>query len=378
MEIRPYNLLKKNIDVLMGEALKNQVFTASSVGILMKENKAMVGNIFNYGFAGENKEIFPVDKRTVFDLASLTKPLVTSLCVLALMQEGKLDIDDKLDKFFKTTSSGLNNVKLLHLLTHSSGLPAHRLYYKKLVDFPEAERMELLIDWILTENLSFQPGIDNLYSDLGFILLGRIIEKLSGETLDQYWRRKIILPLDLDKGLFFANKRQKGTEVCVNTGTCSWSKIRLCGTVNDDNCRALGGVAGHAGLFGSAEALLSLCENIMLQFKGERQHPSYSSENLRKVLSNKQGSWRFGFDTPTGTLSSSGKHFSEMTVGHLGFTGTSFWIDLQRGIVVVLLTNRVLCGESLISIKRLRPCIHDTIMEYLTPAEEDSFKYPEE
>ncbi|MCP4337327.1 MAG: beta-lactamase family protein [Desulfobulbaceae bacterium] len=365
MEKRPYNLLKKNIDKLMEEALKKQVFTACSVGILIKEEKAMAGNIFNYGFAGENQEILPVDERTVFDLASLTKPLVTSLCVLVLMQEGKLDIDDTLDKFFNTGSSGHKNVTLIHLLTHSSGLPAHRPYYKKLVDFPGAERMELLIDWILTENLLFQPGIDNLYSDLGFILLGRIIEKVSGVKLDEYWRRKIIFPLDLEKGLFFASKRQKGTEVCVNTGKCSWSKIRLCGTVNDDNCRALGGVAGHAGLFGSAEALLSLCENIMLEFKGERQHPSYSSENLRKVLSNKQGPWRFGFDTPTGAFSSSGKHFSEMTVGHLGFTGTSFWIDLQRGIAIVLLTNRVLCGESLTTIKRLRPRIHDTIMEYL-------------
>lgn len=365
MEKRPYNLLHKNIDIIMDEALKKQVFTACSIGILMKEDKGVVGNIFNYGFGGENKETYPVDERTVFDLASLTKPLVTSLCVLALMQEGKLNIDDKLDKFFKMNSSGHKNITLLHLLTHSSGLPAHRLYYKKLVDFPGVERKKLLIDWILAENLIFKPGVDNLYSDLGFILLGIIIEKVSGVGLDEYWRRKIITPLDLDKGLFFASKRQKGTEVCVNTGTCSWSKIRLCGIVNDDNCRALGGVAGHAGLFGSTVALLSLCENIVLQFKGEREHPSYSSENLRKVLSNKIGPWRFGFDTPTGAFSSSGRYFSEMTVGHLGFTGTSFWIDFQRGIAIVLLTNRVICGENLTSIKRLRPLVHNTIMEFL-------------
>jgi len=365
MEKRPYNLLKKKIDELMKEALKNHVFTACSVGFFVRGNKTTEDNFFNYGFSGEKQEIFPVDERTVFDLASLTKPLVTSLSVLTLLEEGKLETNDKIGKFFKTSLSQHNEIKIQHLLTHSSGLPAHRKYDKKLLNLPCAERMDKCIDWILKENISSKPGDNNLYSDLGFILLGRLVEKISGEKLDEYWGRKIVTPLELDKGLFFASKRQIGSKVCVNTGTCSWSKKRLCGRVNDDNCRALGGVAGHAGLFGSAHALLSLCENILLQFKGDSQHPSYSSELLRKLLSNKEGPWIFGFDTPTGKFSSSGKHFSDMTVGHLGFTGTSFWIDLQRGIAIVLLTNRVNCGEKLTPIKRLRPLLHNTIMEFL-------------
>jgi CubicO group peptidase (beta-lactamase class C family) len=365
MEKRPYNLLKKNVDKLIDEALKNHVFTACSVGFFRKADTAIRGNIFNYGFTGEDQRIFPVDERTVFDLASLTKPLVTSLSVLALLEEGKLQLDDTIDKYFKTRLPGHKNVKILHLLTHSSGLPAHRPYYKKLIDLSQSKRENQVIDWILEEKLLFQPGADNLYSDLGFILLGRIIEKVSGSSLDEYWQAMITRPLGLDKGLFFDSKNKKGADVYVTTGKCPWSKIRLCGKVHDDNCRALGGVAGHAGLFGSAETLLSLCENVMLQFKGDRQHPSYSTENLNKVFSSKQGPWRFGFDTPTGGLSSSGKYFSDMTIGHLGFTGTSFWIDLQRGIAIVLLTNRVICGEKLTPIKRLRPLLHDTIMEFL-------------
>jgi len=365
MEKRPYNLLKKKIDELMEEALKSHVFTACSVGFFVRENKMIEGNIFNYGFSGEKQDIFPVDERTVFDLASLTKPIVTSLSVLSLLEEGKLKKNDKVGYFFKTSLSQHNEIKIKHLLTHSSGLPAHRTYYKNLLNLPYADRMDQCIDWILKENLLFKPGDNNLYSDLGFILLGKIIEKVSGEKLDEYWKRKIVISLELDKGLFFASKQKTGPKVCVNTGICSWSQERLCGTVNDDNCRALGGVAGHAGLFGSAHALLSLCENILLQFKGDSQHPSYSSELIRKLLSNKEGPWVFGFDTPTGNFSSSGKHFSDMTVGHLGFTGTSFWIDLQRGIAIVLLTNRVNCGENLTPIKKLRPLLHDTIMEFL-------------
>ena len=356
--------MKNKLDKIIHDGLKKRVFTACSVGYFIRKKKVTAGDIVHYGYAGFGQSNYPVDDKTVFDLASLTKPLVTSLSMLALMEEGKLKREDRLEKFFQKNLQGKENITLLNLLCHSSGLPAHRPYYKKLIDIPVSGRMAALIDWILAENLVFQPGTDNLYSDLCFILLGRIIEMVSGESLDEYWQRKIIKPLDLDRGLFFAGKRKKESLVYAATGRCSWSNKELCGLVNDDNCRTLGGVAGHAGLFGSAEALLSLCEEIVLQFWGEKQHASYSSENLRKALNNKQGNWIFGFDTPSG-ISSSGKHFSDMTIGHLGFTGTSFWIDLKRGIAIVLLTNRVSCGESLAPIKKIRPMVHDTIMELL-------------
>jgi CubicO group peptidase (beta-lactamase class C family) len=365
MEKRTNNLLKKKIDTLIYEALKKRVFTACSVGFIFNNNNTLEGDIFSYGYAGEVGRTFPVSEETIFDLASLTKPLVTSLSLLTLLEEGKLHLDDTIQKFFGTIPPDKKKITLFQLLTHSSGLPAHRPYYKKLMDYSLTERMERLTDWILAENLIFQPGTANLYSDLGFILLGRIIEAVSGDPLDEYWHKKIIKPLALEKGLFFANKLKKGSAVCAATGVCAWSKKTLCGTVHDDNCRALGGVAGHAGLFGTPKAVLSMCENIVLEFRGERQHPSYSSENLRKVFGNKHGTWSFGFDTPTSGCSSSGKYFSDLTVGHLGFTGTSFWIDLQCDIAVVFLTNRVFCGESPAPIRMLRPLLHDSIMEII-------------
>jgi len=365
MDILSDNLLVEKIGEIVDEALKNHVFTACSLGYFFKKEKEIKGNLLHYGFAGQEPEKISVDKNTVFDLASLTKPLVVSLCLLSLLEEGKLHIEDSLHKFFKTSIPGADQIQIFHLLTHSSGLPAHRPYFEKLIDIPKTQKKSILIEWIMAENLVFKPGTDNLYSDLGFILLGLIIEKISGESLDEYWRRNIIFPIGLEKSLFFANKGKKGNVVYAETGKCGWSKIRLYGTVNDDNCRALGGVAGHAGLFGTAEGVLALCENIYLQFRGDIHHPSYSNKLLKKAFSNKHGSWLFGFDTPAVSGSSAGKFFSNLSVGHLGFTGTSFWIDLQRGRSVVLLTNRVSCGESLQPIKRLRPHLHDSIMEIL-------------
>lgn len=368
MEKRDPHLFKKNVDKMLEEAIKNQVFTACSVGFFLNNKKGRVRDIFNYGFVEGVHGSNPVNRETIFDLASLTKPLVTSLCLLALMKEKKLGTADTLSKFFTTAPVDKRGITILQLLTHSSGLPAHRPYYRELVKLPDNKRMEILIDWILAEKLVFDPAAAHLYSDLGFILLGRIIERISGEPLDEYWKRKVVQPLKLigiEKGLFFPRIQKSVSTVYAGTGVCEWSKKRLSGLVHDDNCRALGGVAGHAGLFGDTDALLSLCEIIALQFRGEYQHPSFCKENIKEIFNEKKGPWILGFDTPTAGTSSSGRYFSEMTIGHLGFTGTSFWIDLQRGIGIVLLTNRVACGENIESIKKLRPLLHDLIMQVL-------------
>jgi CubicO group peptidase (beta-lactamase class C family) len=373
MEKRDYDIFKKNIDKVLGKAIKKHVFTACSVGFFVNNAQRRRRDIFNSGVAEGVHGAFPVNQETVFDLASLSKPLVTSLCLLALMEENKIDTADTLNKFFTTVPFEKSRITILQLLTHSSGLPAHRPYYQELLQHPDDQRADMLIAWILAENLVYDPGTAHLYSDLGFILLGRIIEKISGESLDKYWQRKILQPLQcigLEKGLFFPGRQKNATSVYAGTGVCECSKKRLLGLVHDDNCRAVGGVAGHAGLFGNSDALLSLCEMIALQFRGEFQHPSFGhlsfgNEKSIKRLGEKKGSWIFGFDTPTAGASSSGHYFSELTIGHLGFTGTSFWIDLQRGIGIVLLTNRVACGEATAPIKKLRPLLHDLIMQFL-------------
>lgn len=366
MEKRRADPYKKKLDILLNDALKKRVFSACSVGYLKINQQGTDSNILHYGRAGKGKGVSPVDDQTVFDLASLTKPLVTSLCMLALIEEKQINIDERIDAFFKVRRPGYSKISLMHLLTHSSGLPAHRHFYTKLQCMADTKRMDILVDWILDEELLYEPGTENVYSDLGFMLLGRIIEKVSGSSLDEYWRRKIIFSQDLDSDLFFAAKQKNDSRIFADTGECSWSKLSLYGQVNDDNCRSLGGVAGHAGLFGTAKAVLALCEQIVLQYQGKLHHPSYRSQTLHTALAGKKGNWRFGFDTPSAALSSSGKYFSELSIGHLGFTGTSFWIDLQQAVAIVFLTNRVLYGDDLAPIKKLRPLVHDTLMESLT------------
>lgn len=363
MKNRSRKVIKKNLDFLISEALEKHVFSACSIGLSISNQNEKKKYIFNYGCLGDEYGGKAVDDGTFFDLASLTKPLVTSLSLLSLLKEEKLHVDDKLSNYFDFNSSDKSKISILHLLTHSSGLPAHRPYFLRLLNIPQKQRMENVVHWILSEKLAFQPGTNNLYSDLGFILLGRIIENITGESLDQYWEKKILSPLDLNDSLFFANKQFERTPSFVETGICPWSNKKLCGTVHDDNCRALGGVAGHAGVFGSTRGILALCDNIERQFRGEIQLQNSDAGYKRKIINSICGNWIFGFDTPTAGGSSSGKYFSKQSIGHLGFTGTSFWIDIERGITIVLLTNRVVYENSLIPIKIFRPLLHDTIME---------------
>jgi len=216
------------------------------------------------------------------------------------------------------------------------------------------------------EDLIFDPGSDELYSDLGYILLGNIIENIVEEKLDEYWSKTILSPLKLENGLFFTKNKQTKGKVYGATGRCQWSNKELCGLVNDDNCRLMDGVAGHAGLFGTTDALMQLTSTLLRMYKGSYTHPAISFDLMREALKLKKGRWMLGFDTPSRPVSSSGKYFSDKTIGHLGFTGTSFWLDCREMRGVVVLTNRVLCDEDLTQIRKFRPKIHDVVLKILT------------
>ena len=357
--------MQEKLAELLTNALKNNVFSACSVGWFTINSAGCKSQLRHYGQAGEGEGKTAVNDTTLFDLASLTKPLCTSLCLLDLVKEKKIHPDDLLGKYFTLGEAAQKKITILDLLNHCSGLPAHRPYYQKLIGLADDKRKNTLIAWILSEKLLYAPGSAHLYSDLGFMLLGSIVEKVSGTTLDAYWREKIVLPLHLDEELFFSPHHISKGSSYASTGECGWSKRELYGLVHDDNCRALGGVAGHAGIFGTARAVVSLGANIVMQYQKQHSHLAYGLQTLKRAINNKRGGWRFGFDTPSGAISSSGKYFSEESIGHLGFTGTSFWLDLQRGIGVVLLTNRVVFGDDLTAIKKLRPLVHDFLMESL-------------
>lgn len=174
------------------------------------------------------------------------------------------------------------------------------------------------------------------------------------------------MPLELNEHLFFPKEGQLDIAECAATEACAWTHRRLCGTVHDDNCRLMGGQAGHAGLFGTLEGVLRLCGVLYRCWHGKEEKLPVSADIFQKVTARVgRSTWSCGFDTPTKLYSSSGKYFSKTTIGHLGFTGTSFWMDLERGIWIVLLTNRVCPTRKNEKIKRLRPRLHDLIMEKL-------------
>ena len=355
----------KELDILLQKGLEKGVFSGACVSYFKTAKFSGEKCFFSCGTTSSGETGSKVNEKTFFDLASLTKPLVTTLSAAVLIEKGVLYLEDKLSDCCRWEVDGVKrDIKVVHLLSHSSGLPAHRPYYEKLYRSLKGDKKEKLKKWILNESLSFAPGTGTLYSDLGFILLGFLIEEKSGENLDAFWEKKITAPLKLQKEIFFPRKGSFDRRQCISTEKCIWTGQMLSGEVHDDNCRAMGGVAGHAGLFGTAAAVLSLCEHLLKQFKGKEEHPSYSSELLRSLLKRvyKEG-WSCGFDTVTKGKSSSGNFFSEGSRGHLGFTGTSFWIDFEREAAVVLLTNRVHMGSSLEGIQKLRPQIHDAIMK---------------
>ena len=366
--------LQKEIKKLLEKGVLEGVFPAAAAGISWREGSKKKEIITSTG----NAKIYP-EKRILkindfFDLASLTKPLAATLAILCLVKEKKIDIADRLsDVFEKKLRDDISNIRIRNLLSHSSGLPAYRDYYKILKNKESKEKTECLENLILQESLAYETGTISLYSDLGFMLLGRIIEKKAGCTLDEYVEKKILKPLHLEKKIFYNSlyeaKRNLPENKFVATENCSWRKKVLCGEVHDDNCYTMGGVAGHSGLFGNIEGVTGYTAAILEIWKGCYNHPNLKKEDLEFFLTRQkeipESTWTLGFDTPSPQNSSSGHYLSKKSVGHLGFTGTSFWIDPEKDLVIVLLTNRVHPSRKNSKIKEFRPYFHDKIVENL-------------
>jgi CubicO group peptidase (beta-lactamase class C family) len=321
---------------------------------------------------------------TIFDLSSLTKPLATTLSVMLLMRDGKLRLDDRVTRFLHNFGVyGKTHVTIRHLLSHSSGLPAWRPFYKELQQIEKrGEKVnflgstaakEYVYQAIGRERPESPAGSKAVYSDLGFILLGALVELASGATLDRFYNERVVRPLGLratsfiDLGMVRSRRIVPVTEMIAATERCPWRKRVLCGEVHDDNAWAMGGVAGHAGLFASARDIDTLLCHLRAAWAGE------SDEVLPQALVREfwtrdrtpGSTWVLGWDTPSATGSQSGTRFSPYTIGHLGFTGTSIWMDLARDRHVVLLTNRVHPSRDNDAIKQFRPLIHDLVNEAL-------------
>jgi CubicO group peptidase (beta-lactamase class C family) len=301
---------------------------------------------------------------TVFDLASLTKPLCTALAVMRLLQWGQLDLDDRLGNVlaaFNETDKA--DIRIRHLLSHQAGFPAWQPYFENLRPKPMAERRGLLASRLVHEPLIGAPGFESCYSDLDFMVLQMVVETVSGQPLNHFASEHLYRPLGLKDLFFTSTTASPPLRPFAATENCPWRGRVLKGHVHDDNAYVLGGVAGHAGLFGTVADLGDLLTALLGAYCQASATGIFDTEWVRLFFRRSPSSdWALGFDTPSASGSSSGRFFSANTVGHLGFTGTSFWMDLDRHVILVLLTNRVHPSRADERIKSFRPMIHDLIM----------------
>ena len=359
--------LRKKVTKHLQNYLKEGVFSAASLAVAVREADGYAKCFFSAGGAGEKDDQL-VDQSTVFDLASLTKPLVTLPSILHLIDEGKISWNEPLESLLeRPLPAGFEQVELHTLVSHCSGFTAHRNFWKLLKSIENERKNECLLNEILRQKLEYKPGKRHIYSDVGYLLLGNVVRVKSGLELDKYWKLYIAGPAGIGNKLSFGPiKESKCRNGLVSTGHCSWSNRPLIGLVHDDNCRALGGVAGHAGLFGSSEGVLEFCAQLLNLYHHRQSDLPLSSETFRKAAVRVGNSdWSCGFSLPSATGSSSGAYFSDKSIGHLGFTGVSFWIDVDKQVIVSLLSNRVRQGEDMEGIREARPLLHDVVMECL-------------
>ncbi len=368
--ITSFSRFGKIIESLCARGIRDGVFSGVCVGVFAGGKHGSLRLITGQGRTRWNDPAEPVGPDTCFDLASLTKPLVTTLLLYHLMDRGLIDPGHQLARFIEGLPPDKAELSIGSLMSHSSGLASYHPYYREMdPDTPIAEARQRILAAILAGPLEYAPSADQRYSDLGYILLGHCIERISGQSLDTLFREKISGPLDLDDQLFFLRREagQGMEKQYAATEECEWRGRLLRGEVHDEHCFLMGGVAGHAGLFGTAGGVLRLCERILSAWKGKGGWNLVNRDILARGLTrvSRSGSWCLGFDTPTPGRSSSGRFFSGVSVGHLGFTGTSFWIDPERDVIVVLLTNRVHPTRENIRIRQFRPWFHDRVMEML-------------
>ncbi|MBF0492292.1 MAG: serine hydrolase [Deltaproteobacteria bacterium] len=355
----------KKIDHAFEEALNASIFPGAAVAVGTAK-KLWMKEV--YGLA----ETLPLKRKlfqkTYFDLASLTKPLSTAFICMRLVDEGKLNLEDPVSKFFsRWKKEPYNVITLKHLLQHTSGLAAYRPYYEDLIPGLLAGKEDLeeiqksLTAKILVEKLEYNTGELRVYSDLGFMLLGFILEKVTSKTLDKLFAELIAKSLKLNH-TFFIRHFSKGKKLprtdFASTRKCRLRRKVLAGEVDDEHAWVLGGVAGHAGLFSNLEDLIKMADEIL---KIENGKSNFISPRTWKQFT--QSKPALGWDKPELEGSQAGKHFSKQSIGHLGFTGTSIWVDLAKQFYVILLTNRVHPEGKNEAIKEFRPKIHDLLAE---------------
>ncbi len=333
------------------------------------------------GHAVLQPERLPMTRKTIFDLASLTKPLATTTAIMLLVKDGLVDLDDPVAKVLPSFADrDKEAVTVRQLLTHCSGLKPWRGFHELLIQkerktgervLGTPEGRAWILDRVLRSALVHDPGEAAVYGDLDFITLGALVEEVTKQPFQTFCAERIFEPLGMKDTSFLPLPVDGSSGVpeplrrrIAATEDCSWRDRIVWGEVHDPNASAMGGVAGHAGLFAPADDVMTFARAFLDGWHGRSE--LFPQELVRTFCTRQHmpedSDWALGWDTPTKGSSSSGELFSENSVGHLGFTGTSLWIDLEREAIVVMLTNRVhLVAKR--SRFDLRPAVHDFIID---------------
>ena len=341
------------------EAIAQHAFAAAAIAVTLKGDLLALRALgsFTYDPASPG-----TSADTLFDLASLTKVMATTAMAMILYERGLLDLEMPVISVvgeFAGEDPRRDGVTLRMLLAHSSGLPA----YEKL--FLRARSRESLLEAAFSTGLANDPGTHAEYSDIGFIILGVALERLADESLDRFCQREIFGPIGLTQTTF--NPAPEIRASIPPTADDKTFRHRIIqGEVQDENASVLGGVAPHAGLFASSHDVAKFAYAIQ-PGNSSLLRPGTLRLFTAREISPPGTSRALGWDTPSAP-SQSGQHFSDQSYGHLGYTGTSLWIDPQRELSITLLTNRTWPDCSNQAIKRVRPRFHDAIMEALGSA----------
>jgi CubicO group peptidase (beta-lactamase class C family) len=382
--------MNDRIDRSMKDAVQAGVFPAADLLV------AKGGEVVHHSYHGDARE------GTAFDIASLTKPISTATLTMLLASEGKIDPQGKLiDWFDHASMPHYDEITISMLMNHVAGFPWWKPFYRELpsslVGTPEGK--EHIIDACLREELEHAPGSTTVYSDLGFILLGSIIEKAANLPLDELFAKRVAEPLNIKDTFFVRNEGMKPSTTSRRTDTtagqhvptrtsvsskegfrrriaatedCPWRNCVVHGEVHDQNTYAMGGVAGQGGLFSTALDIHRFIAPFMRSFskKEEGLIPHDTIERFFPIENGliappSPGTFVGGWDTPSASNSASGHYSSRHAIGHLAYTGCSIWIDQMQDFWIVLLTNRIHPQATNEKIKAFRPQIHDLIYNTL-------------
>ena len=345
---------------MLREAIADHAFPGCAFGVLSEKGILLQDSLGHFTYDPESPLVSP---ETLFDVASLTKVVSTTAAAMLLYQRGLLDLDLPVGELLpgfvigRNPTEGARTVTIRHLLAHNSGLPGYYPFFHTAVT-PFA-----VLRGCLELPLEAAPGTRAEYSDPGFILLGKVLEEITGEHLDQWVCREIFVPLGMTASGYCPLPAIR-PQIPPTEEDVLFRQRRIQGEVQDEHAFLLQGAAGHAGLFSNVPELLRFSQSILfperkeffrretIDIFAERQLPDGSSRAL-------------GWDTPSEN-SSSGQYFSSNSIGHLGYSGCSLWLDRSAKLAVVLLTNRTWPHRESNLIRTVRPAFHDAIRKLLS------------